>query len=325
MRSLLFIFLLLARQVSAETHPPGLQEWNDIHRCVLEINECGKLGVQHKRIAEILRTTLDEVKNKKALFTQRLGPDWEKKLDQPLTRAALLEIKKTEWSEISKMYQDLCPATSQDPVCDERYSKTHLLSLGAQTCLILRAEQLHTTKPAPSNLTSLTTSFSSILENKNDSYDDFRNQFMKPVSEGGVGGDCNLLLAKDKESYQNVVIPPRVDVPESVEGDKDIGANYVPESCKWVPDMPRKLVYGPSCGSNKPICTGYVSCDRKNGGGVFVRLSTCGAENCSESRAVECTKQRYYFSRNPADETKVLPSGEAKRVLESKHSTVRPE
>jgi hypothetical protein len=322
MWSLLLSFFLLSVQAMAAPSTEGLRRWQMIQECATDSFKCSELPGPDKIMAQRLGVTMNEVRNKKSLIAQRLGENWESKMDQSQARSSLLEIRKFEWLEMDKMYKDLCPHDSKELICDDYFVNMHLQSLGARECIVQRFEQLYSTQPAPINLNSLATSLS-----QKTSLEKLREEFMQSKAEGGPAGDCALLLAKDKGSYRTsgVAVAQRSQASGPIDSDKDLVANYVPESCKWVSDMPRKLVYGPSCGANKPICTGYVSCDRKNGGGVFVRLSTCGAENCSENRAVECTKQRYFFSRNPTDETKVLPSGEAKRVLESKHSTVRPE
>lgn len=83
--------------------------------------------------------------------------------------------------------------------------------------------------------------------------------------------------------------------------------SFKSETCKWVSDMPRRLVFGPGCdgGRNAMVCTGFVVCDSNDeAGGKFIRQSTCGSANCSDDKAVACTKQANFGSCKPEDETK---------------------
>src|SRR5690606_9612243 len=101
--------------------------------------------------------------------------------------------------------------------------------------------------------------------------------------------------------------------------DEEFPKNYDPKTCEWVEDMPRKIVYGPSFCSRQAvqICTGYVVCERKKGGGKFVRMSSCSPKNCDRSKesAVACTLEQAYYSRRPEDERNHFVSPELKKVL----------
>lgn len=105
----------------------------------------------------------------------------------------------------------------------------------------------------------------------------------------------------------------------SVNEDEKSPKNYKAETCKWVNDLPRKIVVGPGCGgkSKSRICTGYVVCEQKVGGGKFVRQSTCAADKCGENDAVACTRDQYYFSSKPSDEEKQFVSPKLKEILSS--------
>lgn len=72
-------------------------------------------------------------------------------------------------------------------------------------------------------------------------------------------------------------------------------------ACEWDASLPpRKLLYAPGCSGNSKICSGYVKCN-KNGWKIN-RLATCGAENCNDSTATECAKQKTYGSKTaPAE------------------------
>lgn len=112
--------------------------------------------------------------------------------------------------------------------------------------------------------------------------------------------------------------PETPTVPRENEDEKS-PRNYNAETCKWVSDMPRRIVVGPGCGgkSKSRMCVGYVVCEQKNGGGKFVRQSTCGADKCGEGDAVKCTKDQYYFSTKPADETQQFVSPRLKQIMSS--------
>lgn len=121
---------------------------------------------------------------------------------------------------------------------------------------------------------------------------------------------CQTLLDHDAKSVTPKVV---------VEGDDEKSPrNYKVETCKWVSDLPRKIVNGPSCGKTRSkICTGYVVCEQKTGGGKFIRMSTCGPDKCggSDEDAVKCTKDQGYWSAKPASETKLFMSKKLKETL----------
>ena len=85
--------------------------------------------------------------------------------------------------------------------------------------------------------------------------------------------------------------------------------------------MPRKIVNGPGCttAGRTQMCVGYVVCEQKEGGGKFVRMSTCGADKCGhqDSEAVNCTKDLNYFSSRPIDEAKHFVSPALKQIFSS--------
>jgi hypothetical protein len=95
--------------------------------------------------------------------------------------------------------------------------------------------------------------------------------------------------------------------------------NYDPDTCEWVEDLPRRIVKGPGCNvGGATLCVGFVICKQKVGEGKFVRMSTCGSENCGTDDAKACTKQKGYGSSKPTDETKHTVSGRAKEMMSSK-------
>lgn len=131
--------------------------------------------------------------------------------------------------------------------------------------------------------------------------------------------ECKTLLEADKLAFTPKEETRTVASEEPLENeDEKSPRNYKAETCEWVSDLPRKIVYGPACGrSANRICTGYVVCEQKVGGGKFVRMSTCGPENCGGTKqdAINCTKQQNYFSRRPMDEAKHFASPKLKKIL----------
>jgi hypothetical protein len=125
--------------------------------------------------------------------------------------------------------------------------------------------------------------------------------------------DCKVLLEKDK----------RPSVPESAvideNDDEKSPRNYDTSTCKWVSDLPRKIVNGPGCSktSRSRICTGYVVCNQKEGHGKFIRMSSCRSEFCGngDNNAVRCTKDQGYFSERPSGEGKLFMSQRLKKIL----------
>lgn len=128
---------------------------------------------------------------------------------------------------------------------------------------------------------------------------------------------CESLIALDAKPVE---VTPEV-VPEVVVTDENIDektpSNYDAKTCYWVQDLPRKVVNGPGCGpkSRSKICTGYVNCKQKNGNARFIRMSTCGPDKCGSDDAVSCTEDKKYFSRKPADESKLFMSNKVKKVI----------
>jgi hypothetical protein len=124
--------------------------------------------------------------------------------------------------------------------------------------------------------------------------------------------------AEKTEVSKPEVVKPEVPETVSVDDEKD-PRNYNANTCKWISDIPRKIVNGPGCGpkSRSRICTGYVVCEQKQGGAKFVRMSSCAADKCgaSDADAVKCTKDRGYYSERPGSELKLFVTPKLKEVL----------
>jgi hypothetical protein len=95
--------------------------------------------------------------------------------------------------------------------------------------------------------------------------------------------------------------------------------NYDPSSCKWVADLPRRIVNAPGCNSTSRtrVCTGYVICNQLEGGGRFIRMSTCRPQFCGagDQNAANCTKDLSYFSQKPPEEQREFLSPRLKNIL----------
>ncbi len=103
------------------------------------------------------------------------------------------------------------------------------------------------------------------------------------------------------------------------------GDNFDTEKCVWATGTKPRIVTLPNpsdCqieGNPKTIsiCTGYVVCPKKVKAdddelqGNFVRRSTCSPENCGADSAVDCTKERGYFSTRAKSEVGSVLSGDA--------------
>jgi hypothetical protein len=139
---------------------------------------------------------------------------------------------------------------------------------------------------------------------------------------------CSALLAKKEvvaEAKKEVRVEPKAVAEKKevakAEGNEDelSPRNYRPDTCRWVEDLPRRIVNGPGCTSRgrSRICTGYVICDQIEGGGKFIRMSTCSTDKCgaSDGDAVRCTKDQGYFSEKPASEHKQFMSPKLKKIL----------
>jgi hypothetical protein len=95
--------------------------------------------------------------------------------------------------------------------------------------------------------------------------------------------------------------------------------SYISSTCEWVEDIPRRVVMGPGCNSkNTKLCVGHVACERKDGGGKFIRVSTCSASNCGDNEASKCTSESGYSSKKPEDEENEDLSTEVEQSISNK-------
>ncbi len=138
-------------------------------------------------------------------------------------------------------------------------------------------------------------------------------------------GNCNALLRRDTSNFGRArtvpaeaaalpvpPIPPSQVSPPPAEPTAQTPNTQLrtikPETCKWVTDLPRRIINAPGCtaGARNRICTGFVSCDRSEGEGKFIRLSTCRSEFCGsgDENAVRCTQDMNFSSSRPSDETR---------------------
>jgi hypothetical protein len=132
--------------------------------------------------------------------------------------------------------------------------------------------------------------------------------------------DCGVLLGTKKSAVKadaQTSEAPKTEVMD--DDDEKTPRNYNAETCKWVTDLPRKVVNGPGCGpkSRSQMCTGYVICEQKQGGGRFIRMSTCSADKCggTDEDAVRCTKDMGYYSKKAKEENKLFMTPKLKKIL----------
>jgi hypothetical protein len=148
-------------------------------------------------------------------------------------------------------------------------------------------------------------------------------------------GNCNRLLAQDTRHFGRVRAPRPADQatgapnpnpnpnpsPNPASGAAVGLRNIRPDTCKWVGDLPRRIINAPGCttGTRNRICVGFVSCERSEGSGKFVRLSTCRAEYCgaSDQDAVRCTQDMNFSSSRPSDEIRDTVSPQLNERLSS--------
>lgn len=119
------------------------------------------------------------------------------------------------------------------------------------------------------------------------------------AKSGGAAGAPNDAAKEDPNSATQEA--PKKNVIQT--------GKFKTETCKWVSDMPRRLIFGPGCSTDRKamLCVGYVVCETDDASGAkFIRQSTCGSENCSEANAVACTKQASYGSCQPANNDKTI-------------------
>lgn len=243
-----------------------------------------------KDISDGEKKVADEIKLMEEEFSKN-NPAWQDKEMTAEAKDFLISLENARLEKNLAMLDELCKKYPENKqVCLSEEQKNVLRDATAKAnCKVERKFQVST----------LT------LEN----HDKEWGELPSPKS-------CQALLAKDKTE-------PKKETPTDVvveEGDDEkTPRNYKAETCKWVTDLPRKVVNGPGCGprSRSRICTGYVICEQKTGGGKFIRMSTCGADKCgsSDEDAVRCTKDMGYYSQKPAGESKLFMSPKLKRIL----------
>jgi hypothetical protein len=114
---------------------------------------------------------------------------------------------------------------------------------------------------------------------------------IKPVAEIAAKS------AEEKPALTEATAPVKAPKEKSPRGSN---RNYKPSTCEWVQDIPRKIIQAPGCSrEGTRICTGYVVCEQKVGGGKFTRMSTCSESLCGDNSAAACTKEKGYDSWKP--------------------------
>lgn len=250
-----------------------------------------------KKKLEEASKTAEEAMNKELADLEKAfsdkNPGWKDKEMTAEVKDFLISKEKARLEKTIEMMKKLCEAHPGTEVCltEDQLNKLRDEAAGT-SCFIERKFATKTVAP----------------ENHKTDWDGL------PAPKS-----CKTLLDKDKAGP--TVVTPKKDEPVVVEenDDEKTPRNYKAETCKWVSDLPRKVVNGPGCGgkSRSKICTGYVVCEQKTGGAKFIRMSTCGPDKCgsSDEDAVRCTKDMSYFSQKPAGESKLFMSPRLKSIL----------
>lgn len=303
---------------------------DNFNRCAKENKDCDKLPENDRRVLDDSRKPANDEPEKreddkkddepvvvtvateitdgeKAVDTEikamidefaKTHPDWESKV----TAEVLDFVKGLEKARLEKtlaMYKALCEKHPGDEsVCLSEAKINELKDeSAAKECLY---DRKHAWFATPSDKRSADAPESGLHLNQ--------------WKDLPVPRSCQTLLDHDKEQNEK----PKERVEEEGDDEKS-PRNYKAETCKWVSDLPRKIVNGPGCGpkARSKICTGYVVCEQKEGGGKFIRMSTCGPDKCggTDADAVRCTKDMGYFSQKPASESKLFMTPKLKKIL----------
>jgi hypothetical protein len=295
-----------AREGNPEAEQKTAEE--NFNKCAKDDTDCDKLSERDRGIASSDKSSVDtdiaaakkKMKEELGAFTAELAAknaDWNR---PPMTAEAKEHFLKRTELELEKaiaVYKVLCEKYPEDEsVClSEDIIKQMKEATAGKSCAINRIFSLESK--------SKTESRKKIEENHTSEW----NALPDPK-------DCKVLIEKDNALAEE----PKKDTPVVTEegDDEKSPRNYKPDTCKWVSDLPRKIVNGPSCGKTRSqICTGYVVCEQKEGGGKFIRMSTCGPDKCGDEDAVRCTKDMGYFSIRPAGENKLFMTKKIKDVL----------
>lgn len=271
----------------------------NITLCSRHDKNCENLDEKDKKAAELEKKRDSELEALEVQFA-KLNPDTKKGDEKQ--RDFKIDLEKKRLEKTLALMEELCELNPEDAVfcLSEKQKEEMKLDSKGNICKEERVHQLFTLVK-----------------------DDAESREEKLVSEHdgkwAAAKECKTLLEEDKLAFTPKVETRDVASEEPLENeDEKSPRNYKAETCEWVSDLPRKIVYGPACGrSANRICTGYVVCEQKVGGGKFVRMSTCGPENCGGTKqdAINCTKQQNYFSRRPRDEAKHFASPKLKKVL----------
>jgi hypothetical protein len=123
--------------------------------------------------------------------------------------------------------------------------------------------------------------------------------------------------AREGHEYGTTTIPyhkkPKLEERQMEGQEKDSEndtANFILSSCRWVSDLPRKVLTAPGCSAtNKTrVCIGYVSCKHKNSSMRFNRMVSCREDYCGEGtqEVLNCIKDSDFQLQNPASKQKTV-------------------
>ena len=253
--------------------------------------------VEHNRDCELLTEadkTMAELKKKRKADSHKLEEELKSKKGEASARDKLIKFENESHALLSKTFEELCEKSEKKDIIYCGKEKGLKFLNESNLCQIERIHQLHAI----------------IKDGASD-----REAKLVSKHEDEFDGDCSKLLKVDKAVFSNeanakkVVKPevksePKTEVkPEPTVEVSSMG--FDANSCEWVDDLPRKVLLAPGCGKGPTkVCSGYVVCNQKQGGGKFVRASTCGPEYCGNTKrdAINCTKQAGYSSKKPDSE-----------------------
>lgn len=302
-------------------------------RCVTENKDCDKLSKEDQEKAKATRGPASEEPKKDdpkidpdfdtkkkqihddlikmsadmdAEFA-KTHPDWDKKEMTEEVKAFLISKEDKFLEEALKKMQELCKDNKEQPACSEGALAGLKDTIEGNKCKIERRFQIN----------SLVGDKAALKKKLDDNHVKEWEGLAAPKS-------CQVLLDQDKKPVIDTDSGETTPEEEDSVTDEKTPRNYKPETCKWVTDIPRKIVNGPGCSAKAPnrVCTGYVVCEQKQGGAKFVRMSTCRPEFCGskDEDAVKCTKDLRYFSQKPKSEDKLFVTPKLKKILDGSGS-----
>jgi hypothetical protein len=281
---------------------------NEINRaasvslCQQHSVNCDDLSVKDRDLVEKLKQRDARIEGMESEFSINL-PQWKEKKGEKEVRDFLLRREAQILDLNLQLNADLCRAypTEKEFCLESKQIEELRADTAKASCLHERVHQVY-------NLTQedLIKKEKILTAGHAAQWESLENK------------DCAYLLSQDRlaKSLAPAPLAPPVEEEYGENEDEKSPRNYIPETCNWVPDLPRKISFLPGCGK-QGACIGFVVCDQKEGGAKFVRTSTCSPQHCGSTPrdAINCTKQPGYYTRKPAGEKYEFVSERLKRIF----------